>query len=42
MALSKDDLIAIMRDDLCVDVSAVDERTPLFSSGLITRLRSRH
>ena len=33
--ISQDDILTILRDQLYVDVSAVDPTTPLFSSGLI-------
>jgi len=35
MSITRDDLIAVMRDELFLDVAGIDNDTPLFSSGLI-------
>lgn len=35
LPITKHDLLAVMRDELFLDVSAIDNDTPLFSSGLI-------
>ena len=35
MALTKENLLEAMRDELGVDTSGVEDETPLFSSGLI-------
>jgi acyl carrier protein len=33
--ITKDHLLAVMRDELFLDVNGIDSDTPLFSSGLI-------
>jgi acyl carrier protein len=33
--ITKDDILAVLRDQLYLDVSEIDETSPLFSSGLI-------
>jgi acyl carrier protein len=35
MPITKDDLLSVMRDELFLDVTGIDNHTPLFSSGLI-------
>ena len=35
MSITKDDLLAVMRDELFLDIAGIDGGTPLFSSGLI-------
>ena len=35
MSITKDDLLAVMRDELYLDITSIDSNTPLFSSGLI-------
>ena len=35
MSITKDDLLAVMRDELFLDISGIHSETPLFSSGLI-------
>ena len=35
MSITKDDLLAVMRDELFLDISGINSETPLFSSGLI-------
>lgn len=35
MPLTKDDILAVMQNELFLDVSGLDDETPLFSSGLI-------
>ena len=35
MSITRNDLLAVMRDELFLDVADIDNDTPLFSSGLI-------
>ena len=35
MSITRGDLLAVMRDELFLDVTDIDAETPLFSSGLI-------
>lgn len=35
MSITSDQIIGYIRDELRVDVSSVDDKTPLFSSGII-------